>query len=156
MSETQRRTTTFYSWAKDRPCTSNAVYGWELRLDNSLRQRTPGTTQFGKGKTFREQFKDKNDDKFGQRKKKPCEICLIEPSSINHCDINKGYVMGYVPVKDKISSRTSTNGKRSLQSRDSTDQSEEGTHKDLCLWHSLSGTLVHCPDYSLKNSAQVY
>jgi len=157
------RSHTFYSWARDKPCTTNSIYGWTLRSTVGA-----ADTNTGKELTRREAkhnlsgeltTRSKADLSGFQRNKKTCEICLLEPSSINKFNINRGYVTGYVPVKDKIARKSAANEKRMSKSHDTiTDQSEDGSGKDLCLWHSLSGTLVHCPDYSTKTSttAEVY
>jgi len=77
-------------------------------------------------------------------KKNVCEICLL-PSSINKFNINDGYVMGPVPVTEKIAGRWDgrTVRKSSIRSgtlQDSTEVSQEG---DATLWHTLTGCVVH-------------
>jgi len=84
------------------------------------------------------------------RKRKTCPICLIQPSSINQCSINRGYEMGYIPIKTKLAranKRSSSSKNRHSTSSSLTTEDDANGSQDICLWHSLAGTLVHCKNY---------
>jgi len=148
---------TFFSWSRDKPCTTNAVYGWTLRTTaggGGATERKMNLTQSKQNLTDSHDLRmtrSKTDTRGFQRKEKSCEICRL-PSNVNKYNINSGYVTGYVPVSEKTARNITTNENTVQRSNDLSNQSKNGSRKYLCLWHSLSGTLVHCPDYSIKAS----
>jgi hypothetical protein len=137
------QSTTYFRWSRDKPCTTNAVYGWLLRGDVINTSTANQKKEHGQEQTTRTRS-SKLDATSTGRTNNVCEICLL-PSSINKFNINEGYVMGRVPVSEKTARRSGTphTGKvtRSKLATGSTVPRQETS--DVCLWHTLSGALVH-------------
>ena len=151
-----QRAPSYYHWSMDKPCTTNQVYGFSSKGQ---------TTDDYKGK---KSYRAPNDHV------RPFSNCgffpqisyktymtvnqkgqpgLEEPSK--RFNINKDYVMGYTPVTDKIVHSDVPAGFKLTRSVTVPPAYEHRRPKgkDLYLWHTLSGTLVHCKNYPPPVSA---
>lgn len=136
---------TYYSWAKDRPCTTNEVYGYSLRnssTNNEHRTHYSTTDAFPGGATRKYQQKSASQD--SKRSPQWGEQQWNRQTAGTKV-INKGYVAGYVPVTQKVSKdhRSGVNLVRTGSVPGAYEYPSSDT-KNVYLWHTLSGTLVHC------------
>ncbi len=163
------RAPTYYHWARDKPCTTNQVYGYGLPtgdgVDGKTRKEKPGPFDYTRpfsASAFFPQISKSSDGLssggHGNKKtrhlgmRRPCpEYC--PPGFKNKFDINKGYVMGPVPVTDRVRRSNLPIGvklDRSISAPCGTYQYREPKGPEAFLWHTLAGTLVrvrnHRPD----------
>lgn len=131
----------YYSWAKDRPCTTNEVYGYSLRNSstNSQHRTHYSTTDAFPGGAARKHLQTSASD---TSERSPPQWNKQTGSTKV---INRGYVAGYVPVTKKVS-KDHRSGVNLVQTGSVPEAYEypSSNTKNVYLWHTLSGTLVHC------------
>merc|ERR1711976_195561 len=155
-----RAAPSYYHWSQDKPCTTNQTYGFAFR--DTVVDLPPGqkkklgpfdyTRPFSNAAFFPSIYHDNSLTAPARSrpmaKLHPCkEFC--PPGTKNKFDINKGYVMGYVPVTEKIQKGDVPVGvslSRTVSAPPAYSPPQPKA-KDLYLWHTLSGTLVHCKNF---------
>lgn len=156
-----QRAPSYYHWSMDKPCTTNETYGFSMKNAEPV----PTTRTIPDPFSYTRPFS--NCGFFPQitYKNRLTTAVLPRPSlrptkeyhpqgSTNRFDINRGYSMGYTPVTDKIQKRDIPAGFKLSRSVTAPEafRPEQPRGKDLFLWHTLSGTLVHCKNYPPKNN----
>ena len=159
----------YYHWSQEKPCTTNQNYGFLLK--DELRERQMfDTTQPKKPKSYTRPFSNMGFFPEIVYKEPPNALnpkslpvidrfttkisdCFIPPPSINKFDINKGYTMGPVPVKSRMMKPIQGQplGYKLYRSTSAPpgvfQEVARPKSKDLYLWHSLSGCLVHVDNH---------
>lgn len=153
------RAPSYYHWSQDKPVTTNQTYGFELRdlaTDDGEKKKKLGPFDYTRpfsNSAFFPTISHDNSLTAPARSQplarlRPCnEFC--PPGVANVFDINRGYVMGRVPITEKINNSSVPVGvslSRSVTAPPAYVQ-QESRAKDLYLWHTLSGTQVHCKNY---------
>jgi len=151
------RAPSYYHWSQDKPVTTNQTYGFEFREfatgDTTQKNKKLGGTRPFSNTAFFPNISHDSSLTAPARsrplaKLRPCdEFC--PPGMPNVFDINKGYVMGSVPVTQKIHKSAIPVGvslSRSITAPPAYE-SKVSKAKDLYLWHTLSGTQVHCKHF---------
>lgn len=145
---------TYYKWAKDRPCTTNAEYGYTLQMSHSNDLKSGvqnfNSTSFPGGSSHKQASKSSPEDTSSSSL--PASLTKNHPNTKTK-PINHGYITGYVPVTQKTAKIKNRHAGANLVSGGAVTQGyEHQSHsaKDTYLWHALSGTLVHC-----KNSGEI-
>ena len=145
-----QRAPSYYHWSMDKPCTTNQVYGFHSKDDRAedYKGKKPYKGPFDYTRPF------SNCGFFPQISYKKYMTAMEKPKRTHYnpdtrFDINKGYTMGYTPVTEKIRQTDIPAGFKLNRSVTVPPAYEYPTPKgkDLYLWHTLSGTLVHCKNY---------
>lgn len=147
------REPTFYRWSQDKPCTTNQTYGYELRLGLSG-SNTLGTNcghNKNKNKSSGEPAEASRSHAAHQRKQIDDRSSTDRSATTSCKPINRGYVMGYVPVTKKMAKGREAAMSGVMLKRDAgrpaAYSAPQQSGQDMYLWHALSGTLVHCKNY---------
>lgn len=138
---------TYYNWAKDRPCTTNEVYGYSLRNSSKNKQRR---THYSTTDSFPGGAPRKHQQTSASQTSERARPQWNKPTDDTK-GINRGYIAGYVPVTKKVGKDHRSGVGVNLVQTGSVPEAYEyprSSAKNTYLWHTLSGTLVHC-----KNSA---
>ena len=140
-----QRAPSYYHWSMDKPCTTNSVYGFYMRDDEQFKNSKPPKRSgpFDSTRPF------SNSGFFPQIAYKSSLTAREPKMSHNVFDINKGYTMGHVPVTDKlIKSEVPVGFKLSRSvTAPAGFKYEEPRGKNIYLWHTLSGSLVHAKNF---------
>ena len=142
-----QRAPSYYHWSLDKPCTNNSVYGFYWRDEDCYKNPKPPkkTGPFDYTRPFSNSgFFPQIAFKGGMTGKKE------EKSSQNLFDINRGYTMGAIPLSKKLNKSSGEPVGFKLQRTSTAPEGHEYAQprgKSLYLWHTLSGTLVHCKNY---------
>ena len=151
------RAPSYYHWAMDKPCTTNQTYGYFHRESTDLTAKKPTgpkgpfdyTRPFSNSGFFPQiSWKGRLTSATQARPLRPSKD-YNPPSSINRFDINKGYTMGHSPVYERVAKPEQPVGcmlNRSA-SAPAAYRYPEPKGKDIFLWHTLSGCLVHAKNY---------
>ena len=150
-----QRAPSYYHWSLDKPCTTNAVYGYYMRDEDCYKNPKPlkKTGPFDYTRPF------SNSGFFPQISYGGRLTTSKEPKmSQNLFDINRGYTMGAVPVTKKLAKNDVPVGfklTRSVTAPEAFSYSKP-RGKDIFLWHTLSGSLVHAQNFppQLPTAAQ--
>jgi hypothetical protein len=147
------REPTYYRWSQDKPCTTNQTYGYGLSTTstgtgcngtNNTRNKSctnGGTSGSGGGGGGTAHDKELLEHELSQRKQ------FGYGSEVQCKPINKGYTMGHVPITKKTAGNKGVVTGVQLQPTIVTPSSymyPQSRGKDVYLWHTLSGNLVHC------------
>lgn len=158
------RAPSYYHWSQDKPCTTNQTYGFAFRdtvVDPppGQKRKTHELTRPFSNSAFFPTISSESSLTAPSRSRplaslRPCrEFC--PPGIKNKFDINKGYVMGPVPVTQKIRRSDVPVGvalSRSITAPPAfCPQPPKG--KDTYLWHTVLGSLVHCKNFPPSHSA---
>ena len=157
-----QRAPTYYHWSLDKPCTTNAVYGFYMRDDEAYKNRKPlkkagpfDYTRPFSNSGFFPQIAFKGQQLTASSKSDGDRKCT-ERMSQNLFDINRGYTMGSVPVTRKLVRGEVPVGfklSRSVTAPEAFRHSQP-RGKDIFLWHTLSGSLVHAKNYPPQMTAE--
>ena len=169
------RAPTYYHWAKDKPCTTNQDYGFLGKPDMLRRQaedrlkpkRVEGPFDYARPFSNLGFFPDISEAKALtlQRsktapayKRVPPGVLSSAPGPVNTFDINRGYSMGHVPIPSRVTKRQYPADVKLVrhQSVPSTYQQPVSAQKDLFLWHTLSGCLVHVKNHIPEPKPDAY
>ena len=154
------RAPTFYHWSADKPCTTNDTYGYYLKEYVEQQKSQPPkkrgpfdyTRPFSSSGFF-PSIADGNQSKSFQEiraggKLRPCpDFC--PPGIDNRFNIRRGYTMGHTPVAARISYTEVPQGVKLGRtiSAPAPFSITEPKGKDMYLWHTLAGSLVHIRNY---------
>ena len=152
------RAPTYYHWAMDKPCTTNQTYGFELKGEmtkyaslQALKPPKP-SGRFDQVRPFSSlaffpEIPDKRKSMtVGERHIKTAGVLDTKtPGVQSRFNINKGYTMGHVPVSSRVQCRKYPAEVQliSYQAVPQVYQHPKAKEKDIYLWHTLSGCLVH-------------
>lgn len=152
------RNLSYYHWAQDKPCTTNQTYGFNIQssTDESQSKKPRGpfdyTRPFSNSGFFPEiSWKGRLTTSEKPRALNP-STGYHPASSVTRFNINKGYSMGHVPVTDKIIRSKHPSGlnlSRAVSAPATFREEPKG--KDIYLWHTLSGCLVHAKNHTPDN-----
>ena len=162
----------YYHWSQEQPCTTNQNYGFLLKDDLKARQKFDltqpkkavgpfeYTRPFSNMGFFPEiVYKDPPNPKNAlnlpqvDRFTKKTSECFVPPPSLNKFNINDGYTMGPVPITSRMMTPVPGQplGFKLLRSSSAPpaiyQEVARPKAKDLYLWHSLSGCLVHVDNH---------
>lgn len=153
------RAPSYYHWSQDKPVTTNQTYGFEFKdvaASETTAKRKLGpfdyTRPFSNSAFFPTISHDSSLTAPARSRPlaslRPCEG-FCPPGVQNVFDINKGYVMGSVPITQKIHKSAVPVGVSlsKCATAPAAYVPQQPKAKDLYLWHTLSGTLVHCKNY---------
>ncbi len=154
---------TYYQWAMNRPCTTNQTYGYELRggMAKSAQQRSTKprhSSHYARpfsSAAFLPEIPDKRRNlTVGERQLRQAGVLdRTSPGTQNRFNINDGYTMGSVPVSSRVQQRKHPAGVRlvDLTTVPPAYVQPPRKEKDVILWHTLLGCLVHA---KIPNNAQ--
>ena len=154
------RAPSYYHWSQEKPCTSNQTYGFLLRnhLSSDIKQSgaiDDYTRPFSNLGFFPEitssggLVAQHGRSRTAMSAKLPTRIVKPEvapsPSSVNRFNINRGYTVGIDPIHKRLDKNSFQSGKPILrqQSAPAAYRTRVPDEKNIYLWHSLSGCLVH-------------
>lgn len=161
----------YYHWSIDKPCTTNQVYGFQLKDSmvkvNPDRKLGPFdyTRPFSNSGFFPQ---ISNQGTMASCSTKPSRdsrsASTAESSNNNNMNkarfnINRGYIMGHVPVTKKIVRSSLPSGM--ILSRSSSAPAKVHEHQkrkgdEIYLWHTLAGNLVHVKNYHEENRENMF
>ena len=136
------------------------IYGYDLK-DSMVEvppRRTPGPFDYTRpfsNTAFFPQISSAGDNTLTTTKRRPGAgarsgdnevVCM----SASRFDINRGYTMGHIPVKDRLVHSSVPSGlqlQRSKSASSSAYHYKKPKADTLYLWHTLSGTLVHVKNH---------
>lgn len=157
------RAPSYYHWSIDKPCTTNQVYGYEVKqtMVDVPPRKTPGpfdyTRPFSNSAFFPQISSDGThltSHVLPTKKKTACPTSARRPAtsadSKPRFELNRGYVMGHTPVVDKVVRASLPAGvqlDRSLSAPPKIYKYPVPKAKEIFLWHTLAGSLVHVKNY---------
>ncbi len=154
----------------DKPCTTNQTYGFDLKdeMDKYARIRASKppkkigpfdyTRPFSNMGFFPEIPDDRKGLTVGERIIKSAGVLDRKSKGLqNRFDINRGYTMGHIPVSARVrSARYPAEVKLvSFQAIPPVYERAKPKEKDIYLWHSLSGCLVHARNPTEEGFKQI-
>ena len=153
------RAPTYYHWSRDKPCTTNETYGFFVADEYSEarpRRRPNGPDDYDRPFSNSAFFPEilwpqltGGRSKFEGVRRPSGAYC--PPSSLNTFDINRGYTTGSysLPILRRIQhNAVPVNMMLShAVSAPPAYHERRSRLKDIYLWHSLAGTLVHARNH---------
>lgn len=147
------RAPSYYHWSQDKPCTTNQTYGFDFRgsVKNEKRIRKDAfdyTRPFSNSAFFPAISHDSS--LTAPARSRPIRPgAVVPPGKVNVFDINKGYHMGYRPMTERAVRSSLPEGVKldRTVSAPPVYKSPESRYKEIFLWHTLSGSLVHAKNY---------
>ena len=148
------RAPTYYHWSQDKPATTNQTYGFNFReqISDEPRKRKDAfdyTRPFSNSAFFPA-------ISHASSRTAPTRSCPLRPGMHvptgrpNANSLNNGYYMGYRPITERVKRGSLPAGAkldRTLSAPPPGYTPIDPKYKELFLWHTLSGTLVHCKNY---------
>ena len=164
------RAASYYHWSQDKPCTTNQNYGFNLKADmfqrqaeDSLKPKKPVgifgyTRPFSNLGFFPEISVTKS---MTSQRAQTAPLYLRKscpPGAINKFDINRGYSMGHVPITSRVVKREFPADVKLVRHKTvpPTFKHTSPKEKDLFLWHTLSGCLVHVKNHTPEPKPDPY
>lgn len=141
-----QRAPSYYHWSLDKPCTTNAVYGFYMRDDEDYKKSKPlkASGPFDYTRPF-------SNSGFFPQISFQGQLTVKKQTKMSHnmFDINRGYTMGHKPVTQKLVKQDVPVGFKLSRSVTAPPAfaSQASRGKDAYLWHTLAGSLVHCKNY---------
>lgn len=150
---------TYYHWSHDKPCTTNQVYGFYMKDEMEEKERTSMNPSKKSGPFdyvrpfsnlgFFPEIKAANGSQRLTKSSMGLEsrsVYYPPKKPIQNKTINRGYTAGYVPVYSKVTVSKYPAGVKlqKFQATPPAFQRSAAKEKEIFLWHTLSGCLVHC------------
>ncbi len=142
------RAPTYFHWAMNKPCTTNQIYGYELRADIAKHKSSTVHTRPFSSTAFLPEIKDKKrGQSLSERRTKSAGDVLnksYRPTKPRF-NLNEGYEAGPVPVHTRYTWRRPPAASE-LVGRAGVPEAfvlPASKRRDVLLWHSLSGCLVN-------------
>ncbi len=147
---------TYYHWSQDKPCTTNQIYGFDQKAE-MVKSRQMGTITkdgpFGYTRPFSNlgffpEISHSNGVISKSDTARRARAALTKSAPVRRSTplkMNEGYHMGYYPVIERVVKREYPADVRlsRFQSAPPTYKYAIPKEKDIYLWHTLSGCLVH-------------
>ena len=157
LSTMPSRAPTYYHWSQDKPCTTNQVYGFQIKdtltTDCAKTKAFPGpfdyTRPFSNCGFFPEIAHTGGLVAKHRQSMSAMERSFLQGSATKRFNINEGYSLGPDPIHKRVIQRDHPADVKlaRFQSAPSTYRYPVPKEHDIYLWHTLSGSLVH-----VKNS----